>query len=60
MIDLLLVNGTIITMNAKRNVIYGGAVAVSKYFWGSTRAYVDEKRFDEADYVFAISEEEHT
>ena len=35
-------------------------MAPTKYFWGSTRAYVDEKRFDEADYVFAISEEEHT
>lgn len=30
----------------------------SKYFWGHTRAYVDEKRFDEADYQFAITEEE--
>ncbi|EMF46768.1 Pyrimidine deaminase archaeal [Planococcus halocryophilus Or1] len=30
----------------------------TKYFWGSTRTYVDEKRFDEADYVFTITEEE--
>jgi 5-methylthioadenosine/S-adenosylhomocysteine deaminase len=35
-------------------------MAPTKYFWGSTRAYVDEKRFDEADYLFDITEEELT
>lgn len=33
-------------------------MAQTKYFWGHTRAYVDEKRFDEADYEFDITEEE--
>lgn len=33
-------------------------MAPTKYFWGSTRSYVDEKRFDENDYLFTITKEE--
>lgn len=33
-------------------------MAPTDYFWGHTRAYVDEKRFDETDYQFTITEEE--